>query len=512
MKRRRTIYFNDARHFYLFMFEPPMNLEDVWRPVDEVAGTAVDTLVFGVARDDGLFYPTKVGRRFGAGVDEFKMGVYWRIYEGGQSLLDRGLDPLRLPVDRTHDKGMEFFASMRMGSYRAVEPLGPGMTGWSHPTEAPGGHANPADGGLGLADPEMRQRQSAVFEELATQYPVDGLELDFACWPGGSPPFLPPDSAAQYTSLITDYVRSISEMARSRSGGPGQIGVRVYPTEGMCTGNGLDVRRWIAEGLVDYAVPMMYGYLQLDPNMPIDWLIEGARDSDTSVYAMLHPYEDRGVIEGTDVVYAPIETMRAAATNYWTRGADGLYTWFLNWPLGDRERGLLTEMGDSDLAKEGNKRYVLPRRHQQSAELGYIQVLPLDISKADPSKRYEIPFHISDDIESTSKRVRQVVLKVRISNAVSADRFTFLLNGKSLASEKCMRDFARYPRGRPSPHIVDQYHGQWLEFHLEKVRPRIGPNMLEVSLDGRPPKLGGGVAVENVEIVVEYGPYPSGLD
>ena len=62
MRQRRTIYFNDARHFYLFVFEPPMRMEDMWRPVDEVAGTGVDTLVYGVARADGLFYTVAGGQ------------------------------------------------------------------------------------------------------------------------------------------------------------------------------------------------------------------------------------------------------------------------------------------------------------------------------------------------------------------------------------------------------------------------------------------------------------------
>ena len=37
MRRKRTIYFNDARHYYLFVFEPPMALEDAWVAVDEAA-------------------------------------------------------------------------------------------------------------------------------------------------------------------------------------------------------------------------------------------------------------------------------------------------------------------------------------------------------------------------------------------------------------------------------------------------------------------------------------------
>ena len=29
----RTMYFNDARHYYLFTFEPPMALADAQRPI-----------------------------------------------------------------------------------------------------------------------------------------------------------------------------------------------------------------------------------------------------------------------------------------------------------------------------------------------------------------------------------------------------------------------------------------------------------------------------------------------
>lgn len=48
MRLRRTIYFNDARHYYLFVYDPPMRMEDAWVPVDEVAGTSVDTFSYGL--------------------------------------------------------------------------------------------------------------------------------------------------------------------------------------------------------------------------------------------------------------------------------------------------------------------------------------------------------------------------------------------------------------------------------------------------------------------------------
>jgi hypothetical protein len=53
MRKNRIIYMNDARHYYLFVFEPPMTMEDAWTPIDEVAGTAVDTFCYGVERGDG---------------------------------------------------------------------------------------------------------------------------------------------------------------------------------------------------------------------------------------------------------------------------------------------------------------------------------------------------------------------------------------------------------------------------------------------------------------------------
>mgnify|MGYP003324359386 FL=1 len=72
---------NDARHFFLFVFEPPMTIEDAWRPVDEVAGTGVNTLVYGIARADGLFFPTKTGKLFYSHLDDIENSIYWKVRE-----------------------------------------------------------------------------------------------------------------------------------------------------------------------------------------------------------------------------------------------------------------------------------------------------------------------------------------------------------------------------------------------------------------------------------------------
>ena len=486
MRRRRTIYFNDARHYYLFVFEPPMRLEEAWRPVDEVAGTAVDTFIYGVARGDGLFYPSKVGLRFGTdqrpfGAEQpFDGAPWWRVWENMQSLMDRGLDPLRVLIDRAHQKGMDFLPSLRMGDYPGLDQ----------------GYRVPA--GRGYVHPEVRDHQFAVLEELATRYPVEGVELDFAAAPNGSSFCLKSEDVSEYTSVVTELVRKVAEMVRQRPGGPGLVGARVYPTEELNAKVGLDVRTWLKEELVDFVVPLVYAQFILDANQPIGWLVEAARECDVSVYAMLQPYRYR---EGQDCSYATPAMMRAAAANFWELDVDGLYTWFMRWPLGDTERSTLTDLGDPERVKEEDKHYFLRRYSKSTAEHDCDTFLPLEIPTADPAKRYRVPFTIADD--TGNDRVTRVRLKLGIHNLVSADRLEILLNGESLVAQSCQRTFI----GPLGP-----YSGQWLEFDLEEVRPHKGDNLLEITLKERPANFAGGVRVEDVEIIVEYSAYPAGLN
>ena len=483
MRRRRTIYFNDARHYYLFVFEPPITLEDAWRPIDECAGTAVDTFAYGVERGDGLFYPSKVGMRFkyGGTDTEFGSPAYWRVWHSMQSLIDRGLDPLTVLIDRAHDKGMDFIASLRLGKYGGMDP--------AHDV---------ATGGRGFMNAEMRDHNYAVLQELATDYSTEGVELDFAAAPGGSSFCFTPEDARDGAPVMTEWVRKVSGMVRGRPGGAGQVGARVYPTEAMNRAAGLDVGTWLNEGLLDYVTPMIYLQMLIDTDMPIDWLVAAAHAAGTSVYPLIHPFS-----QPEERAHATPAMMRAAAANYWEREVDGLYTWFLRWPLGDPERRILTELGDPELVKEGDKHYVLTRESAGTERLGYETPLPLEIASSDTGTRHGIHFTVADDIEGSADRIRQVVLRMRVSGLVSADRLTMHLNGASLSTETCLRSYGD---------AIGPYTGQWLEFQLESVRPIKGSNLLEVTLDGRPDGLVSPLTVEEVEIIVEYGPYASGLD
>jgi len=263
------------------------------------------------------------------------------------------------------------------------------------------------------------------------------------------------------------------------------------------------VKTWLKEGLVDFVVPMVYADFAINSDMPIGWLVQAAHEADISVYPMVQPYYHREDRRFHTVEHATPSMMRAAVASNWEMGADGMYAWFLLWPLGDAQRRILTELGDPDLVKEGDKHYVVTRSSSASDELGLETPLPIEIPSSGTGTRHKVPFRIADDIEGAADRIRQVRLNVNITDLVSADRIAMYLNGRSLTGETCLRRTA----GAVAP-----YSGQWLDFQLKDVRPRKGRNILEIALIGRAEGLVSPLVIEDVEVIVEYGPYPSALE
>ena len=126
MRQRRTIYFNDARHYYLFVFEPPMTMEDAWRPVDEVAGTSVDTFCYGVER-----FLTDAAR---AGVDGLIVVDLPPEHDEElcQPAARHGIDFIRLATPTTDAKRLPKVLANASGFIYYVSVAG--VTGGSAPT------------------------------------------------------------------------------------------------------------------------------------------------------------------------------------------------------------------------------------------------------------------------------------------------------------------------------------------------------------------------------------------
>lgn len=452
MRQARTLYYNDARHQHLFVTEPPMTLGDARRPVDEVAGTGVDTFAYAVSRRDGLFYPSKVGMRFGGDILPFKNASWWRAWHNMQSLIDQGFDPLQVLIDRAHEHGMTFVACLRVGAFGEMDAT-----------------LNVRHEGVGFKLPQVRDHALAVAAELARDYPIDGLELDFTDPSGPASSsnlgyFVDADLPA-HTPVMTDWVGGVTEAMRGRDGRAGIVGARIYPTEEVNLRAGMDVRTWLREGLVDYVAPSVQGTRVLHQSMDIDWLIETAHDLDVSVYPLLHPlYRDNA--------YATPQMMRAAFASYRARGVDGIYTWALEWPPGEEQRSILAEQ--SDPSPTGNKHYFAMRRSATARQAtSYECALPLSIASNDTGRRHAVPLFIADDLEDPACDVR---LRLFLIGLVDADQFAVYLNDQSVMAAES----TRYYHDVHAPAT-----GRWIDFSLQRVRPQMGENLIEVELRRR---------------------------
>ena len=65
MPRPRLMFENDSRHTLIYMYEPPIAVEEYESAVDEVLGTTVEALLFNLGYGNGFLHATEVGERWG---------------------------------------------------------------------------------------------------------------------------------------------------------------------------------------------------------------------------------------------------------------------------------------------------------------------------------------------------------------------------------------------------------------------------------------------------------------
>lgn len=65
MRKPKLIYYNDARHYLLYRFDPPLSRQRLQSPVDDILGTGVDTLAFGLASGSTFLHNSNVANKWG---------------------------------------------------------------------------------------------------------------------------------------------------------------------------------------------------------------------------------------------------------------------------------------------------------------------------------------------------------------------------------------------------------------------------------------------------------------
>lgn len=237
----------------------------------QLVGTGVTT-VFYCSRSSGLgvfTHDTKVGEVFAS-----QEGRYHDNITG--ELIRQGTDPLRVVTDFCRANEIEVFWTLRMNDchdavHRPDKPY-PAFAKRkaAHPDWLLGSwDRRPEYGNWSAYDfavPQVGELVVDCVAEVCRNYDVDGIHLDFlrhlnyfrSVAAGGA-------ATSAERDLMTDLMRRVrrttEELGQARQR-PFLLAVRVPDSMDYCRALGLDVERWMQEGLVDLLVA---GEFQMNP-------------------------------------------------------------------------------------------------------------------------------------------------------------------------------------------------------------------------------------------------------
>ena len=526
MKPHRLILCNDGGTLVGPTMEVPIGADGLVRlTIDPLRDTQVDTLYWQLGTDPYLGTPTHrlsdhyshdttVGPRWGEGGAPFTTASNWRIYENARQMTEAGADPAAVVIEHGHRAGLEVFLSMRVNDVHdlrlagglddpLMSPMKRAHPDWLLGRDAPeravdrpyAGDQRRAKTAYNFAVPEVRDYKLALAREAIANYDLDGLDWDFCRYPR-----LFRDGEEQSGGLLlTELMRELKaalDAKRRQSRRPVYFSVRIPGSLEHALSAGIDVRAWLAEGLLDILV---VGHAMGNKNrLPVEEYVEAARGAGVQVIAQnlglfspTRPLSARLLWNERD--YYSTEMCRAVAAAHWRAGANGIYlfnnhlipfTRNLNY-----DRQPWKEMADPDLIARKDKHYLVDQREWGEG--------PLPLTLAEPGDEVEVSVEVADDLDSAARdgSLQSITLRLLVEQLTVLDELQVDLNGHTLELSEA--------------HRRQLYNDTWIEFDVWPPLASQGWNRLRVSVIGRNPMVDCQLALASVEVLVGYYEKPA---
>lgn len=322
LRTRRLIFNNDSGGDARVPAAPTLTPEAFLAPrIAPLAGSQVDAIALDTtAGTFGTFgHRTKVAEMFTTREGRYRYNIL-------PDFLKLDTDPLSETIKFARHHKLEVLWVQRMDdTHDASNPILFPAFKREHPEFLFGTPENPPKhgkwSGIDYAEPAVRDLAFAIVAEVAENYDVDGIELDF--W--RHPVFFKRSAQGEALrtedrTLMTDIIRRIrfklDEVGRTR-GKHLLLNIKYPDSVGYCLKIGLDLEQWLKEDLVDVLVPG--GYFQLNP-----WQtsVELGKKYAVPVWACLAESRVRDPRGNTARKSAAALRARAAAA--WTAGVDAI--------------------------------------------------------------------------------------------------------------------------------------------------------------------------------------------
>ena len=517
----RVLLYDDGRHASpLYQYAPPLTPDDFVITVDQLADSGVDTLVYAAGLEGGTqIYDSRVAQTWGDNVKQWTHPVWYRAGRHLKQLIDDGHDPLELICQRAHQQKLLLLAGNWISLQGADRATAGGRGRQSDfvfdhaqfevgPEKDPRArYAHPRR--FSFLHQAVRDERLAVFEEMLTRYPTDGVEINLTEFV----PLCRFDEVDQLSPLLTEWLRRLrktADRAAQDQGRAKRIYVRLPTDISTQQQLGCDSATWIADGLVDGLV-CMNGIG--DAVMTQCWSMEPLKklvgNSDCRLVAGFN-----NLLQSQFHRSATQAMTWAAAANAWDDGADGFavvdYHWTPNgWPLTAEDYQTLRVLGHPELLRFRDKDY-------RALRLGRGQDKPIDwpdtmddaLPKPLEEKQpVELTLQIADDLEAAGRqqKIESVRLRIRITNIeASLNKVRVELNGKRLPESILSLDdliYRQQPLGSFNP------YGFVYEYRLpESLWPRRGKNRVRIKLVEKDRGIDTKFDVSDIDLVIDYNP------
>ena len=444
-RKRRIIFNNDGDDacYYNKKGTPEGLLEVRTTPLQ---GSQVDTVFYSTSACFPAFtHNTKVGEVFTCQEKNYR-------HNSVPALIAQGTDPLHIMVKHCKENAIEIFWSLRVNDTHDSSSAWYGPVLFTqfkkdHPECIVGSKTKRPKHGtwssVDYAQPVVRNLCFRIIEEVCQNYDVDGIEFDFfrhACFfktvADGQP------ARQEELDMMTGLLRRVREMTERegmRRGRPILVSIRVPDSVEYAKGIGLDLERWLADGLVDMLVTT--GYFRLNPWR---YSVKLGHKYGVPVYPCLSDSRVRG--ETGKLKRRSLESYRGRAAQAWQAGADGIYLFNLFNPRLPHWR----ELGNKITLRGRDKLYFATYRDGNAGRYltdgnGFCRA-PVIVPRKPRVITSGAPQNIEIVVaEEVSAALPKVACHLRLGKPDHAPRLVAKLNGVRLDNPTQAKEWVSYP-------------------------------------------------------------------
>ncbi|MBK36811.1 MAG: hypothetical protein CME26_14950 [Gemmatimonadetes bacterium] len=509
MNKPRLICYQDAHHYHAKRLDPPLSLHKLRWPVDELLGTGVDMLAFGLGYGDVYFHDSKVGRVVDQKKEVWTNLPDWRIMRMAKDAREMGTDQLKEVVNWGREMGLSVIPSLKIQSCDKPDSDRAGILKWDRHEEVCLGEIDEwhprYEFCYDYAHPAVREAKLAVIGEVLEDYQADGIELDFMFVPR----FFKKDEQEANAPIMDGFVSEVRKIADEVGKAQSRevtVAVRVFDQERYNLRHGLDVRAWLKQKSVDIVVGQITEFLFDTGVVDVQWLGDAANEADAAAYVR-PSRRDRVYDERT--ARPSIEMYRALTQTIRDQGCAGLYLGNLPWPFGQREYQILREVAYPEAHTRSDKIYllqprepglvfeelldyasgypVLPRQPEDEVTDGPPRQLPVPLEEG---KTASIGIVVSDDLDSARQdgEMRKPELTIRFNSFCIDDKIEIRFNDRALSLDAAELTDERALAMADKPGKVTPIEApmgmsaHWFRFMLDIDLLQRGTNTLEVEV------------------------------